>query len=328
MTAFIAIAVAFVCAVLFFALRPLWQTSRAFALGLSGLCVVVLAGMYYHFGTPQAINYQAPSQEQEVSTALAELEALVKQQPQNSEARLLLAQSLMQLGRFESAQIYFAQAQKLQPSNANLMVDYAESLFRATKPDQLNPQASVWIDNALRIDPSNQRALFFKGILLLQAKQPAQAAAVWEQLLPNLDESTAQALLPQINQARQQAGLPELALAPVKSLQVLIDLEPSLKAQTPPGSILFVTAKDPSQAGPPLAAKRIELSQFPMRVSLSASDSIMPTAKLFSQKTFLVSARIAASGSVQASSEDWLSEPVLVQSDKLEAITLLLHRQP
>ena len=328
MTVFIAIAIVFVCAMLFLALRPLWHASRAFTLGLAGLCIVLLAGMYYQFGSPQAINYQAPSQEQDVNTALTELEALVKQQPQNSEARILLAQSLMQLGRFESAQIYFAQTQKLQPANANLRVDYAESLFRATKPEQLNPQAQIWIDKALSIEPNNQRALFFKGILLLQAKQPAQAALVWESLLPSLDESTAQALLPQINLARQQVGLPELALAPAKSLQVVIDLEPSLKAQTPPGSILFVSAKDPNQAGPPLAAKRIELSQFPLRVSLSASDSIMPTAKLFSQKTFLVSARISASGSVQTSSTDWVSEPVLVQSDKLESITLILRRQP
>ena len=328
MTVFIAIAAVFVFSMLFLALRPLWHASRAFTLGLAGLCIVLLAGMYYQFGNPQAINYQVPSQEQDINSALAELEALAIQQPQNSEARILLAQSLMQLGRFESAQIYFAQAQKLQPANVNLMVDYAESLFRATKPEQLNPLAKVWVDKALSIEPSNQRAQFFKGILLLQAKQPAQAAAVWEALLPSLDESTAQALLPQINQARQQAGMTALAVAAAKSLHVIIDLEPSLKTQMPPGSVLFVSAKDPNQAGPPLAAKRIELSQFPLRVSLSASDSIMPTAKLFSQKTFLVSARISASGSVQASSLDWVSEPVLVQSDKLGSITLILRRQP
>lgn len=324
----VSIAAAFVALVLFFALRPLWQAERALALSLAAICVLALAGLYYQFGRPEAIGYVAPSQEQEISNALNELEALVKEQPQNSEARILLAQSMMQLGRFEDAQKYFAQAQKLQPENANLMVDYAESLFRATNPDQLNPQAKHWIDEALKLEPANQRALFFKGVLLIQAKQPAQAAAVWESLLPSLDESTAQALLPQINQARAQAGLPEIAAAPVKTLQLIIDLDPSLKAQAAPGTVLFVSAKDPSNAGPPLAAKRIEISQFPLRVSLSASDSIMPTAKLFSQKEFLVSARISASGSVQASSEDWSSEPVLVQSDKLDVVTLLLQRQP
>ena len=33
-------------------------------------------------------------------------------------------------------------------------------------------------------------------------------------------------------------------------------------------------------------------------------------------------------GSVTAGKDDWLSAPVLVQSDKLEPVTLILHRQP
>ncbi len=324
----ISIAAAFAALILFIALWPLWKAERSYALVLTAACAIALSGLYYQFGRPDAIGYVAPSPEQGISDALSELEAVVEQQPQNSEARILLAQSLMQLGRFEAAQKYFAQAVKLQPGNANLMVDYAESLFRATSPGQVNAEAKRWIDNALNLEPSNQRALFFKGVLLLQAKQPEQAAAVWESLLPSLDEATAQALLPQINQARGQAGLPQLAVAPAKSLQVVIELDPSLKIQAAPGSVLFLTAKDPNQAGPPLAAKRIEITRFPLKASLSAGDSIMPTAKLFSQKEFLVSARISASGSVLASRDDWVSEPVLVQSDKLEVVTLLLRRQP
>ena len=328
MTLFIVLALVFVCLILFLALRPLWREARPATLGLAALAMILVGGLYYQFGRVEAIGYQPPSQEQEIANALSELEQLVRQQPDNLEARVLLAKSMMQLGRFDAAQTYYSEALKLQPDNANLMVDYAESLFRAGKPGQANAEAPQWIDKALQTDPLNQRALFFKGILLMQADEPAQAATVWEQLLPQLDESTAQALVPQINQARQLAGLPELAMAPVKSLQLVIALDPSLKAQTPPGSVLFVSAKDPSRPGPPLAAKRIEISQFPLTITLSAADSIMPTAKLFSQAQFSVSARISASGSVTAGKDDWLSEPVLVQSDKLEPVTLILHRQP
>jgi cytochrome c-type biogenesis protein CcmH len=327
-TPFIVLAIVLVCLMVFFALRPLWCDARLFAAGIALLGVLLVGGLYYQFGRIDAIGYQPPSQEQEVANALSELEQLARQQPDNIEARVLLAKSMMQLGRFDAAQRYYSEALKLQPDNANLMVDYAESLFRAGKPDQPNAEAPQWIDKALVIDPQNQRALFFKGILLMQANQPAQAAAVWEQLLPQLDDSTAQALLPQINQARRQASLPELAVAPVKSLQLVIDIDPALKAQTPPGGVLFVSAKDPSRPGPPIAAKRIAVSGFPLTVTLSAADSIMPTAKLFSQAQFSVSARISASGSVTAGKDDWLSAPVLVQSDKLEPVTLILHRQP
>lgn len=328
MTPFIVLAIVLVCLTLFFALRPLWRDARLFAAGTALLGVLVVGGLYHRFGRIEAIGYQPPSQEQEITNALAELEQLARQQPDNLEARVLLAKSMMQLGRFDTAQTYYSQALGLQPGNANLMVDYAEALFRAGRPDQPNAEARQWIDKALVIDPQNQRALFFKGILLMQANAPGEAAAVWEGLLPQLDGSTAQALVPQINQARQQAGLPELAMAQVKSLQVVIDIDPTLKAQAPPGSVLFVSAKDPGRPAPPIAAKRIAVSGFPLTVTLSAADSIMPTAKLFSQARFSVSARISASGSVSAGKDDWLSEPVLVQSDKLEPVTLILHRQP
>jgi cytochrome c-type biogenesis protein CcmH len=328
MTLFIVLAVAFVCLMLFLALQPLWREARPAALAAAALAMILVGGLYYQFGRIDAINYQPPSQEQEVANALSELEQLARRQPDNLEARVLLAKSMMQLGRFAEAQKYYSEALKLQPGNANLMVDYAESLFRAGKPGQANAEAPQWIDKALQTDPLNQRALFFKGILLMQANEPAEAATVWEQLLPQLDESTAHALIPQINQARQQAGLPERALAPVKSLQLVIDIDPGLKAQTPPGSVLFVSAKDPGRPGPPIAAKRLEISEFPLTVTLSAADSIMPTAKLFSQPRFSVSARISASGDVSAGKSDWLSEPVLVESDKLEPVTLILHRQP
>lgn len=328
MTLFIVLAIAFVCLMLILALRPLWRDTRLFAAVTALFSLLLVGGLYYQFGSINAIDYQAPSQEQEVANALSELEQLAREQPDNIEARVLLAKSMMQLGRFDAARRYYTEALKLQPDNANLMVDYAESLFRAGKPDQPNADAGQWIDKALSIDPQNQRALFFKGILLMQANAPGEAAAVWQRLLPQLDDSTAQALLPQINQARRQAGLPEMAVAPVKSLQLVIDIDPALKAQALPGSVLFVSAKDPSRPGPPIAAKRIAVSGFPLTVSLSAEDSIMPTAKLFSQAQFSVSARIAASGSVTAGKDDWLSEPVLVQSDKLEPVTLILHRQP
>lgn len=328
MTLFIVLAVVIVLLLLAAALWPLWKDARLLGAGIAVFCLLLTAGLYHQFGRADAITYQPPSQAQEIDNALNELEQLAKQQPDNIEARVLLAQSMMQLGRFDAAQKYYAQALDLQPDNANLMVDYAESLFRAGSPGQPDTAARQWIDKALLIEPQNQRAMFFKGILLMQAKAPAQAAAIWESLLPQLDDNTARALLPQIQQARQQAGLPALAVAAEKALQVLITLDPNLGKQLPPGSVLFVSAKDPNRPGPPIAAKRVEVSAFPLTVTLSTADSIMPTAKLFEQPTFTVSARLAASGSVTAGKDDWQSEAVSVQSDNLAPVTLMLRPQP
>lgn len=335
MALFIGIAALFTLAVLAFALYPLWQARRGLALGVGGASLAAVLGLYLLFGQPDAVEHVPPppqaSQAQQLDQALAELEAVVRAEPANQEARVLLARSYMQLGRPTDAQPHFAAALTRDAGNAGLMVDYAESIFRAGKPDVPDARAREWIDKAIAAEPGNQRARFFRGILLLQAGQSAEAAKAWEALLPELDRQTAHALLPQINQARAQAGQPALTdavLPAAMAVQVTVELDPALRAATPPGAVLFVFAKRVDGAGPPVAAKRLPVSAFPMRLELSDADSIMPTATLSSQAAFTLSARVSASGSAEAGAGDWQSETLTVQSDKLAPVTLVLRKHP
>ncbi|MEY3359995.1 MAG: hypothetical protein RIS67_1110 [Pseudomonadota bacterium] len=329
MTLFILISVLLVLLLFAIALKPLWLKQRGLAGALLLGCAGLTAGLYWQFGRPEAIGYQAPqAAEQTIEQALAELETVVRGQPTNLEARVLLARSYLQTGQYQTAQPHFAEALKLAPDNAGLMVDYAESIFRAGKPDVPDPRAREWIDKALSIEPDNQRARFFSGILLLQAGQPKDAAAVWESLLPQVDATTAQALLPQINRARVDAGLPAMAMPEVRAVSIAVDVDSSLKDKTPPGGVLFVFAKRIDGAGPPLAAKRIPLTAFPTQVQLSDADSVMPTDRLFSQSGFVLQARISVSGTAEAGAGDWQSAPVTMQSDKLAPVTLILRQNP
>ena len=329
MTLFILISVLLVLLLLAIALKPLWLKQRGLAGALLLGCAGLTAGLYWQFGRPEAIGYQAPqAAEQTIELALAELESVVRGQPTNLEARVLLARSYLQTGQYRTAQPHFAEALKLAPDNAGLMVDYAESIFRAGKPDVPDPRAREWIDKALSIDPDNQRARFFSGILLLQTGQPKDAAAVWESLLPQVDATTAQALLPQINRARVDAGLPAMAMPSVRAVGIVVDVDSSLKNKTPPGGVLFVFAKRIDGGGPPLAAKRIPLTAFPIQVQLSDADSVMPTDRLFSQSGFVLQARVSVSGTAEAGAGDWQSAPVTMQSDKLSPVTLILRQNP
>ena len=76
-------------------------------------------------------------------------------------------------------------------------------------------------------------------------------------------------------------GKPEIGLPEKKAIQVVIALSAELQSQALPGQTLFVFAKTLDSAGPPIAAKRIDVTQFPLTISLSDADSIMPTATLF-----------------------------------------------
>jgi cytochrome c-type biogenesis protein CcmH len=329
MVLFVLLSVLLVLLLLAIAFKPLWPKQRGLAAALLLGCAGLTAALYWQFGRPEAIGYQpAPAAEETVEHALAELATVVSEQPTNLEARVLLARSYLQTGQYQVAQPHFAKALQLAPGNAGLMVDYAESIFRAGKPDIPDPRARAWLDKALRIEPDNQRALFFSGILLLQAGQPKDAASVWESLLPQVDAATAQALLPQINRARVDAGLPVMAMPGVRALSISVDVDSTLKNQMPPGAVMFVFAKRIDGAGPPLAAKRIPLTAFPIQVQLSDADSVMPTDRLFSQSGFVLQARVSVSGTAEAGTGDWQSMPVMMQSDKLAPVTLILRQNP
>jgi len=329
MTLFILMSLLLVVVLPALALKPLWRQQRGLAAAMLLGCTGLTAGLYWQFGRPEAIGYQpAPAAEQTIEQALAELESVLSEQPDNLEARVLLARSYLQTGQYQAAQPHFAEALKLAPDNTGLMVDYAESIFRAGKPDVPNPRAREWLDKALAAEPDNQRALFYSGILLLQAGKPKDAAAVWEDLLPRLDEATAQTLLPQINRARVDAGLPAMAMPAMRAVSISVEIDPALKSAAPPGGVLFVFAKRLDGAGPPLAAKRIPLTAFPVQLQLSDADSVMPTDRLFSQSGFVLQARVSVSGTAEAGAGDWQSAPVTMQSDKLAPVTLVLRQNP
>ena len=328
MSVFIIVSAIFTLALLAWALRPLWSGHRTLASALVVLSMGLTAALYMQFGKPEAIGYIAPAPQTEIDNALTELQGIVTAQPENLEARVLLARSFLQLGRYREAQVHLAEALKQQPDNAGLMVDFAESLFRAGKPDQPDPQAQQWIEKAIGIEPGNQRAVFFKGILLLQEGKPGDAAKTWESLLPQLDANTAQALLPQINQARAQAGQPPIQAPAMLSVAVTVDIDPALRGSIPEGAVLFVFAKSVDGAGPPVAAKRIAAPAFPLQVSLSDADSVMPTAKLSGLSRFSVSAKLSADGTANAAGGAWQSDVVTLQSDKLAPVNLILRQQP
>jgi tetratricopeptide (TPR) repeat protein len=55
----------------------------------------------------------------------------------------------------------------------------------------------------------------------------------------------------------------------------VVDLDPSLKGQVAPGTVVFVTLREAGfGAGPPVAAKRIVASTFPISFEISDSDSM------------------------------------------------------
>ncbi|MCS6947111.1 MAG: hypothetical protein NZM12_05815, partial [Steroidobacteraceae bacterium] len=100
------------------------------------------------------------------------------------------------------------------------------------------------------------------------------------------------------------AGAGDDRAAPTAArVEVEVSLGLSVPAATLATAPLFVLARRPGEAGPPLAVKRLP-AQLPARVVLTESDAMLPDRKLRSGEVVEVVARISLSGAPQAATGD------------------------
>lgn len=312
MTTFVLAAIGMLLIVYAIVLPPLWKQARRTALVLIVGVPLLAIGLYTIVGNRAALD---PAQRIAQPTLDTEVEALAQQMrkhPDNLEGWVLLGRSRKQQQRFDAAREAFEHARTLSPHDPDLMVELAEILSLVDPQHRVQGKALDLLDQALAVDPRNQRALWFKGISQYQQQQFAEAAATWTPLLQLAPEETRPALRKQIDEARAQAGLPPLPppTAEPALLHVHLEITPALQAKLAEGDALFVLARQPGGPPMPLAVKRLPATVFPIDVALSDSDGPMPTLRLSQQKTVDVLARISHSGEAMPQSGDLESSTV------------------
>lgn len=321
-----------------FTVSALWQRSRGLALALAVLIPLTAAGLYHLKGQPEALdqsNLVAANPHDEMSPATIEaaiekLKAKIEAEPDSADQIILLARTYMATEQFALASPMYARAIKLRPDDIDLSVEYAESLLRTSADRRFPPEATALLEHAVAVHPTNQRALFFLGLQRLQAGKAADAVAIWEKLLPLVDEQTAAELRRQLDTARAEAGMPPLpaeSRPAASGLSIQVSVDPTLAAMASAGDVLFVFARPEGvDAGPPLAVKRIVLDNLPVSLQLTDDDSPMPTAKLSAQKRVTLQARLSKSGSVTAGPGDLTADPITADTDGKQTIILTLNR--
>lgn len=330
MTGFLLGALLLCALVLAFVLPPLWRGARRSALVLALALPVGAAGIYALLGTPDALDPKNVEAPKTLEDAIAQLERRLADEPGSVEGWVLLGRSRMAQQKWPEARDAFAKAHALLPDEPDLMVEYADAMMRAAPDGRFPVEATAMLEKVIAGQPTHQRGLFYLGAQRLQAGQPAQAAELWERLLPLLDARTAEALRPQLAMAREQAGLPPLvetpAVAAGPSLEVTVELAPKLAANLAEGDTLFVFARTPDGAGLPVAVKRLAAKDFPITIGLSDADGLMPAQKLSMQTQVRLMARISKSGDAAAAAGDLEAEAQVIDVRDGAKITLSIDR--
>jgi len=129
---------------------------------------------------PAPTESQAPS----VDDVITKLEARLKQKPDDAEGWRMLGWSYFQTERFAEAATALKEAVKLDPDHAETYSFLGESLVLASKTEGRIPwDAKAAFDKALKLDPKDARARYFRAVGLDLAGQHRKAIDAWFALL-------------------------------------------------------------------------------------------------------------------------------------------------
>jgi cytochrome c-type biogenesis protein CcmH len=296
--------------------------------GVAGfVCAIAVAG-YAWLGTPQALNGElaaAPAAAtgkdhsvtlEQIEAMVGKLEARLKDNPQDAVGWAMLGRSHAVLGRHAQAVPAFKQAVALRGDDAVLLADYADALA-VVNGRNLDGEPIRLIEQALKIDPNNLKALFLAGTHAFNQQDYPAALKPWEkmvQLAP--DNEMVRQVQSGIDEARKRAGgaalpaaaakppAPDAALAAKPpppaaagaSVSGTVTLAPALAAKAKPDDTLFVFARAAEGPRMPLAIVRKQVKDLPLTFTLDDSMAMTPAAKLSSAPRVIVGARISARG--------------------------------
>ena len=290
------------------------------ALGVAGCALYVLVG------TPEAATPRTETAaSNDLQQGIRDLQQALEREPQRADGWALLGRSQLALGQVSEANAAFERAVALAPDEAPVLVEAAQARAQAHATRQFDDTALQWLRHAQQVDPNSERAAWLIGVALRQRGQNAEAAQVWEALLPKLEPGAAAALREQIAIARGVDGDAPAAASGGHALQVSVALAAGTKAGSlPANTTVFIIARQPGGPPMPVAVEKHALADLPITVTLDDGDSPMPTVKLSALDEVEVFARVSASGQANRQEGDVDSAPVRVKLPHTGTVELTL----
>lgn len=295
-----------------------WRTA-----GIAGLLILIGGAALY----PTWSDFKWHEAQPQVDTPEAMVGRLARRlekQPDDLDGWLMLGKSYGVIGQHElSARAYQRADTLAKGQNAEALMGLAESLVVSERSD-LAGRAGRLFEQAMELDPSSVKALFYSAFAARARNELPLARARFEQLLrANPPEQVVQIIDEQMRDidavsrmADEGAGAagtatamaataPAAQGAPAAAVAVplRVTLSPSVAAKAAAGAPLFLMARIPGQRGPPLAAKKLE-GKFPQDVVLLSSDAMLAGTGFTAGQELEIEARIGNDGGAISRSGD------------------------
>ena len=145
---------------------------------------------------------------QQIEANVAALAKRLETNPSDGRGWSMLARSYTSMEKYTEASNAYAKATALAPNDADLLAEYAFANAMANGR-RLQGKSLELVNQALKLDPENVKALELAGSAAFQAKDYKQAIAYWQRLLKKMppDSEVAEALNKRLEEAKSLANV-------------------------------------------------------------------------------------------------------------------------
>ncbi|MEO7729189.1 MAG: c-type cytochrome biogenesis protein CcmI [Burkholderiales bacterium] len=314
--------------------------ARVTAIVLAVAIPLAAGALYMQFGTPGALSPQpdAPAAKftpQEVEAMVAKLAARLEQKPDDGNGWALLARTYLVMQRPKEAVAAYERATAILKDNADLLADYADALA-LLQDRHIDGRSLQMVERALKVDPTQWKALAMAGSAAFERKDYKKAVAYWEKLQSRAEPGSefAREIVANIDEARVLGGIKVAAGADPKpaagaassaaaSVEGSVTLSAKFAGKAAPTDTVFVFARAAQGPRMPLAVMRVQVKDLPAKFHLDDSLAMSPEMKLSRFSDVVIGARISKSANATPQSGDFtgMSKPVKV-GDKNVAVVI------
>jgi len=242
---------------------------------------------------------------------------------------MLLGRVLMSMGDIEGGVDAFRKSFEMNPSNTSNSVSLAQALQIRGEEWDLRESIRV-LQSVLKQQPQNNDALILFAEANMNLEQFEVALKAYELALKALpaNDRRYDAIAQRINmmQGQQAATNPQTsgdAATAGAQISVQVSLDPELDVNIEQYSFVFLFARVDSMPMP-VAVKRVPVSEFPMALTLSDQDMMLPELKLSQFDSVNLFARLSKDANAEFSQGEWQGQTsnVSPKAKKLINITI------
>jgi cytochrome c-type biogenesis protein CcmH len=322
--------------------RPQASRTGVVAAVAVAVAVPVCAGLLYlHLGNPQALTAPRHAVADASSVTVEQFQDMtiklatrLEKNPDDPVGWTMLGRAYKALQRYPDAIKALERAEKLDPTNADVLVEHAEAIGLA-HGGNLEGAPTVLLARALEIAPDNQKALTLAGTAAFGRQDYAAAVGHWQRLAAAVpaDSELGRALATGIAEARVRAGgkapaakAAQRAPSNAKTVSGVVRLSTALTGKVSPEDQVFVFARAVQGPKMPVAVLRAKARDLPLSFKLDDTMAMAPGLALSSFPRVVVAARISKSGMATQSSGDLegVSQPI---EPGASGVTVVIDRQ-